>query len=86
MNNASINRKSVDKGDYVIVEKRNLAEAQDGDYVISRLNDVNNLKNSRSTKKIGNSYYYPSLYRLYHRFSFQKKMNSILALKVWRLM
>lgn len=44
MSSARINGKAVDDGDYVIVEKRQWGEAHDGDYVISRFNDTNNLK------------------------------------------
>lgn len=44
MSAAHINGKSVDDGDYVIVEKRPWNEAVSGDYVVSRFNDMNNLK------------------------------------------
>lgn len=44
MTRAEINGKSVEENDYVIVEKRSWSEATDGEYVVSRFNDTNNLK------------------------------------------
>lgn len=44
MSAARINGKSVESGDFIIVEKRDWGAANDGDYVISRYNDANNLK------------------------------------------
>lgn len=44
MSRADINGKSVEEGDYVIVEKRSWGEANNGEYVVSRFNDMNNLK------------------------------------------
>lgn len=44
MSDARINRKSVEDGDYVIVEKREWGNADDGDYVVSRFDGANNLK------------------------------------------
>lgn len=44
MTSARINGKPVEDGDYVIVEKRSWGEAKDGEYVVSRFNDANNLK------------------------------------------
>ncbi|MFZ1249728.1 MAG: S24 family peptidase [Candidatus Saccharimonadales bacterium] len=47
MSAANINGKTVDDGDYVIIEKRQWGEASDGDYVVSRFNELNNLKKIR---------------------------------------
>ena len=44
MSAAKINSKTVDEGDYVIVEKKQWGEVSDGDYIVSRFNDMNNLK------------------------------------------
>lgn len=51
MSNAHINGKSVDDGDYVIVEKRQWGEASDGDYIVSRFNDMSNLKKIRMDRE-----------------------------------
>lgn len=47
MSNARIAGKSVADGDYVIVEKREWGDAKDGSYVVSRYNDMSNLKRLR---------------------------------------
>lgn len=44
MTRAEIGGKAVEEGDYVIVEKRSWGEASDGEYVVSRFNETNNLK------------------------------------------
>lgn len=50
MNAARINGKKVEEGDYIIVQKSSWGDAHDNDYVISRFNDVNNLKKLRVDK------------------------------------
>lgn len=47
MSNASISGKTVESGDYVIVEKASLANVRDGSYVVTRFNNLNNLKKLR---------------------------------------
>ena len=44
MSRARINAKSVEDGDYVIVEKSEWGSANEGDYVVSRFDGANNLK------------------------------------------
>lgn len=44
MSAARIQGKAVEDGDYIIVEKRRWGDALDGEYVVSRFNDMNNLK------------------------------------------
>lgn len=44
MSEARIKGKSVNAGDYVVVEKRMWSNASEGDYVISRFDNMNNLK------------------------------------------
>lgn len=44
MSKATINQKTVESGDYVIVEKASLANVGSGSYVVARFNDLNNLK------------------------------------------
>ena len=44
MDAARIHGKTVEDGDYVIVEKGDWPEAKDGDYIVSRFNEANNLK------------------------------------------
>ena len=47
MDDAQINGKKVEDGDYVIVEKSEWGQADDGSYVISRFDGMNNLKRLR---------------------------------------
>lgn len=51
MSMAQINGKTIDDGDYVIVEKRPWTDVKDGDYAVSRFNDMSNLKKIRVDKE-----------------------------------